>query len=330
MAQAHLVVVGVVAGGHFHRAGTKAQLNIFVGHDGQLSANQGQDGVFAHQVLIALVVRVDGHAGVAQHGLGAGGGDDELLIGVLDGIADVPEVAGHILVFHLRVRQGGAAVGAPVDDAASLVDQALVVKVAEGLPHSLGAGVVHGEAAAVPVAGDAHALLLLHDAVAILGLPVPNPLQKFVAAQVVTGLALFLAEDLLHLDLGGDARVVNTGQPQGGIALHTLVAGQDILKRGVKGVAHMELAGDVGRGHHNGEGLFLRVNFPLEVAAFHPHIVNFLFHSLWFIDFRKFFHFSFLLLYFDSFVKQSFQVRSRGHSTKLNNSPCIPQAHPLQ
>ena len=180
--------------------------------------------------------------------------------------------------------------GAPVDDAAALVDQALVVKVAEGLAHGLGAGLVHGEAAAVPVAGDAHALLLLDDAVAILGLPIPNPLQELVAAQIVTGLALFLAENFFHLDLGGNAGMVGAGQPQSGVALHTLIAGQDILQGGVKGVAHMELASDVGRGHHDGEGLFVRVDLALEIAAFHPHIINFLFHRLWFIDFRKFFH----------------------------------------
>ena len=183
--------------------------------------------------------------------------------------------------------------GAPVDDAASLIDQALFIEVAESLADSLGAGIVHGEAAAFPVTGHAHALLLLHDTVAVLGFPVPHPLQELVPAQVVAGLALLLAENLFHLDLCGNARVVNAGQPQGGVSLHTLIAGQNVLKRGVKGVAHVELAGDIGRRHHDGEGLFIRIDLSLEVAALHPHIINFLFHSLWFIDFRKFFHFHF-------------------------------------
>ena len=57
------------------------------------------------------------------------------------------------------------------------------------------------------------------------------------------------------------------GQPEGGIALHPLEADEDILQGVVQGVAHVQLAGDVGGRHDDGEGLLLRVGHGVEAAA---------------------------------------------------------------
>ena len=181
VALAHLEVVGVVGGGHLHRAGAEADLAVLVPDDGDLAPDQRQDAALADEVLKLLVLRVDGHAGVAQHGLRPGGGHGDEAAAVRERIADVPQVAGLVLVLHLRVGKRGEAVGAPVDDAAALVDEALFVEGAEGLAHGPGAHVVHGEAAAGPVAGGAEGLLLLHDAAAVLLLPGPDALQELLA-----------------------------------------------------------------------------------------------------------------------------------------------------
>ena len=291
MAQADLIVVGVVAGGHLDGAGAEAKLNIIVGDDGELAADKREYCVLADEVLILLICGVDGNAAVAKHGLGAGGGDDELLVGAFDGISDVPEAAGDILIFDLRVGERSAAVRAPVYHAAAFVNQTLLVQVAEGLADSLGTGLVHGEAAAVPVAGDAHALLLLDDTVAVLLLPLPDALKELFATEVIAGLALLLAEHFLDLYLRCDARVVDAWQPQRRVALHTLIAGHNVLKRGVQRVPHVELAGDVGGRHDDGEGLLIGVYFALEITALHPHVVDLLLDRFRFIHFRKFFHF---------------------------------------
>ena len=198
-------------------------------------------------------------------------------------------MAGLVHILHLGVRQRGDAVGAPVDDAAALVDETLVVQLAEGLPDGLGAALVHGEAGAAPVAGNAHLLLLLDDAVAVFLLPLPDPLEELLAAEVIAGLALLDAQLFFHLDLGGDAGVVGAGDPEGGVALHPLEAGQDVLQGAVQRVTHVELACDVGGRHDDGEGLLLGVLHALEAVMILPHLIDAGLHLLGLIHLWQFF-----------------------------------------
>ena len=170
--------------------------------------------------------------------------------------------------------------GTPVDDPAALVDEALVVELAECLPNGLGAALVHGEAGAGPVTRDAHLLLLLDNAAAVFLLPLPDTLQELLPAQVIAGQALVDPQLFLHLDLGGDPRVVHAGNPEGGVALHPLEAGEDVLEGAVHGVAHVELARDVGGRHDDGEGLLLGLRVAPEAVPLLPHLINAPLHLL--------------------------------------------------
>ena len=55
------------------------------------------------------------------------------------------------------------------------------------------------------------------------------------------------------------------------------------------GVAHVELAGDVGGRHDDGEGLLLRVLHALEAVMVLPHLINAGLHLLGLIHLRQFF-----------------------------------------
>ena len=288
--QAHLKVVGVVGGGHFHAAGAKFQVHVLVGHNGHFPAHQGQDALFAHKARIALVGGVDGHAGISQHSLRPGGGHNDILAFLpLDGVADVPEVSGLVLVLHLHVAEGGDAVGTPVDDTGALVDEPLFIEAYEHMPDGLGQPLVHGKAGALPVAGDAHLLLLLHNAGPVLGLPVPHPLQKLLPAQVVPAEALVLPEVFLYLGLRSDPGMITAGDPEGGIALHPLEADEDVLKGAVHGVAHVQLTRHVGGRHDDGKGLFAGVPDAPETPVLLPGGINAALHLLGLINLWQFF-----------------------------------------
>ena len=155
--------------------------------DGDLAVDDGELDGLTHKGGLLGVLRGDGDARVAEHGLGARGGDDDVVLAVDrlgQRVAQVPQVALLVLVLGLVVRDGGGAVGAPVDDALATVDQAVVVPVAEDLAHGLRVVLVHGEALVVEVNGAAHALDLLDDDAAVLVGPVPASVDKLVAADL--------------------------------------------------------------------------------------------------------------------------------------------------
>ena len=272
-----LEVVGVVRRGHLHRAGAELQIGIVVGDDGNFAVHDRQGDGLAYHVLVALVGGVDAHAGIAQHGFRAGGGDDD--IAVRAGIADVPEVGILLHILHFRVGKGSLAGGAPVDDARAAVNQALFIQAHKGFAHGAAEALVHGKALARPIAGNAQLAKLLDDAAAVFLFPGPGALQEAFAADVLLGDALGL-ERLDHLDFRGDGGMVGAGHPQGGVALHAMIANQHILRHFVQRVADVELAGDVRRRHDDGEGLLVRVDDRLEGPGRFPLFVDARFHIL--------------------------------------------------
>ena len=78
--------------------------------------------------------------------------------------------------------------------------------------------------------------------------------------------------------------MVNTGHPQGVIALHPLVANQGILQSGIHGVAHMKLAGYVWGRHNDRKGLLAFVLLGVEISALLPHVVDPRLHLLGLVD----------------------------------------------
>ena len=103
MAQTHLEVVGVVGGSHLHRASTKADLAVFIAHNGNLAVHNGQDAGLADQMLELLVLRVHSHTGIAHHGFRTGGGYHDVAAAVRQGVTDIPQVARLIGILHLGV-----------------------------------------------------------------------------------------------------------------------------------------------------------------------------------------------------------------------------------
>ena len=70
---------------------------------------------------------------------------------------------------------------------------------------------------------------------------------------IVSCKTLVYTKLLLNLYLSCDTGMVGSGNPKGVKALHSLVTNENVLKGLVKGVAHVELSCDVGRGDHYGE-----------------------------------------------------------------------------
>ena len=139
---AHLEVVEVVCRRDLDRPRALLGIGVVIGDDRQAAADQRQHGAAADEAPIALVLRVHGDGGIAQHGLGPGGGDDDVLAGPpLQRVADVPEPAvPHLALLDLQVGDRGAQHRVPVDQTLVAVDQALPVEGDEDLESPPGSG----------------------------------------------------------------------------------------------------------------------------------------------------------------------------------------------
>ena len=266
----HGVIVGVVGRGDLNEAGTEVGVDMIVGEDGNLTVDDGEHDGLTHEGGLLGILRRDGDARIAEHGLGARGGDNDILLAVDrlgQRIAQVPQVALLVLVLGLVVRDGGGAVGAPVDDALAAIDQAVMIPVAEDLAHGLRVVLVHGEALVVEVDGAAHALDLFDDDAAVLVGPVPAGVDKLVATDLQAADALAL-ELLVDLGLRGDTGMVGAQHPARGLAAHAGHTDNGVLDGVIGGVAHVELAGHIGR--RNGDGAVAHTLAALVVAAVEP------------------------------------------------------------
>lgn len=153
-----LVIVLVVRRRDLDGSGSKGHVDgDGVGDDGDASLRkEGVDDELAVEVLVPLVVGVDGNGRVSKHGLGSGGGDDDLLVRALDLVregGDGSELelllqvvagnveersAGELLLVDLEVRQRRVHGDTPVAESVFSVDESILEELAEGLVDSDG------------------------------------------------------------------------------------------------------------------------------------------------------------------------------------------------
>ena len=114
---------------------------------------------------------------------------------------------------------------------------------------------IHSEAFARPVAGRAEPFQLIDDDAAALGLPLPDPLEKFGPAHLAPARLLPLHQLSLDHHLGRDPGVIGAGLPQHVAPAHPLETAQNVLQGVVERVPHMQRTRHVRRRNHDGERL---------------------------------------------------------------------------
>ena len=77
VAPANFEIVEVMRWRHLDRARTLLRIGIFVGDNRNPAADQWQDHMLADEMLVAFVIGMHGHGGIAEHGLGPRGGDHD-------------------------------------------------------------------------------------------------------------------------------------------------------------------------------------------------------------------------------------------------------------
>ena len=94
--------------------------------------------------------------------------------------------------------------------------------------------------------------------------------------------------------MGGDAGVVGAWLPQCVIAAHAVIAGESIHDGVIKGMTHVQCAGDIGWRDHDAVVLFA-ATARLEIAFGFPFLIPAFFYCVWLINF---FHYVLILALF--------------------------------
>ena len=157
-------------------------------------------------------------------------------------------------LLHFEIGDRGVQHRVPIDETLVLIDQPLAIELDEHLQHRARKPFVEREPLARPIAGGPEPLQLLDDDSAELGLPLPDALQKFLAAHLAAARLLALHQLALDHHLRRYAGVIGAGLPQHILALHARVTRENVLQRVVERVPHMQRARDIGRRNDDGIG----------------------------------------------------------------------------
>ena len=94
MALSALEIVRIVSRSNLHSSRTEVHIDQNgIAHDGNTTVVDGVNDVFAMEVLVAGILRVDSHSGITKHGLQTSGGHYNLLVTVLHGIGELGQAA---------------------------------------------------------------------------------------------------------------------------------------------------------------------------------------------------------------------------------------------
>ena len=270
MTLSYLIIIGVMGRCDLNHACSLGHIRVLIRDNRDLPVCQRKVNHLANQMLIPLILRIDRHGRIAQHRLRTG--RRHLQEGAFHTgyrIQDVPEVSLHVHMLYLCVTDRSLAYRTPVDQTGSLIDQLLLVQAYKYILDRFRTALVHRKTLSLPIRRGAHLLQLGNDPAAILLFPFPSSLQKAFTAQILLADALLL-QCLNNLNLSRDAGMIRSRLPQRVIALHSLIAHQDILHCIIQRVSHMQLSCDIGRRHDNRKRLSAGVRLRMEISVFLP------------------------------------------------------------
>ena len=93
----------------------------------------------------------------------------------------------------------------------------------------------------------------------------------------------FFLQLLDDLDLGSNTCMVGAGLPQCVVALHSLIADQDILHGVVQCMTHVELSCDIWGRDHDSEGSLTVIYLRMKILFVKPLLIQSVFYATWVI-----------------------------------------------
>ncbi len=191
-----------------------------------------------------------------------------------------------LFVFDLVIGKSGLATRAPIHDAIPAVHESVVVHHFKHRAHGATWSFIHRVGLTRPIARSAHLPHLIADRVLRRRNELAHARQKRLAAEIVLRLP-FLSQNLLHLRICRNRRMVCPRDPKSSFPTHACKTYHDVLKRQHDRMAHVQRAGGVWWRKNDGKRLTTRLKirqiFRTKKPAFFPCGVDRLFDGLRFV-----------------------------------------------
>jgi len=131
----------------------------------------------------------------------------------------------------------------------------------------------------------------------------PHFFQKFLSAEVMSGLSCFFQQFFLHHALSSYTGVIGSRQEEGLISVHSFISDNRVFYSDGEGMSDMEISCHIGwREAHNKLFLFALI-VSMEELVLLPPFIPILFY---FIGVISLFHLFLIALYFDGLIKWQF------------------------
>ena len=292
VAFADLEVVEVVRRGHLHRASAEFRIDIIIGNDWNQATHDGQHSKFADNIGVAFILRIYDDCRITQHGFRACRCNcHETFRRTFNRVTDVIHVTLDVLRQNFQIGNRGVEFRVPVYKALITVDQAFLMQLDKRLTHGFVQAFIHCKTFTRPVRRRAQTAQLINNGTARLFFPLPDLFEESLAAQI-TAIDPLSRQLTLDDHLGRDTGMVGTRLPQRILAVHAVIAHEDIVQRIIQRMPHMQAAGHVRRRHHDCEGFCIPCGIGCKGARGFPFFIKGLFNGLRIKGFLEHFHIS--------------------------------------
>ena len=163
VALTHRKVIEVMRRRDLHAARAELTVNVFVSDHRNGAVAKRQHDFFTDQIFVAFVFRMHGNGLVTEKRFRTGRCDHYAFTAICGRIADFPEVTVFFNAFDFEVTHRALQFRVPVHKTGAAVNEAVVIKLHEGVYHHARELFVHGEVKTIPINRVAHAADLLQN-----------------------------------------------------------------------------------------------------------------------------------------------------------------------
>lgn len=136
---------------HFYYSSSKVHFYIAISYDRHFSSCQRNDNLFANEVLISAIIRMNCDSGISKESFRPCCSKDEALISSDNRIFDLSEIS--LLIEHLYfiISKCSSTARTSIDHIFSLIDESIIVEVYKVFFHCFRKPLIHSKSLSFPV-----------------------------------------------------------------------------------------------------------------------------------------------------------------------------------